>query len=121
MNTFFPWLHQHDVLLLIGLLLGGSAVLLSWLRCWIRGRLIVWSVLLLVAIVFLLGLRTPPASVSEPESAAIINTSNPSQAINPVSLGYMELSLDSLQVIQAAILSGDKPTLVEIYADFGIS
>jgi hypothetical protein len=121
MNTFSQWLHQHDFLLLIVIILGGSAILLSWRRHWTKGRLIAWSVLVGVAVTTLWGLRTPPISISEPEVASAANAFNPSENIATTSAAYLEPSLDSIAAIQATISNSDKPTLVEIYADYGIS
>jgi hypothetical protein len=121
MNTFSQWLHQHDFLLLIVIILGGSAIVLSWRRHWTKGRFLAWSVLVVVAVTTLWGLRTPPVSISEPEVASAANDFNPPQDIAPSPIGYTELSLDSVEAIQATLSNSDKPTLVEIYSDYGIS
>lgn len=120
MNTFSQWLQQHDFLLLICITLGGSAMLLSWGRGWSRGRLVVWSLLLLMAVAALLALRTPPASLSEPRGdSAAANAFDPTLA--ETSLTYTELTLSSTAAIHAFIQNSDKPTLLEIYSDYGLS
>lgn len=75
-----------------------------------------------MAVIILLGLRSPSATVSEilgePQVAnalATTKTKAPAAASNRV------LSFFSAAEIEAYLHNGEKPTLVEFYSDFGIN
>jgi len=114
MNTLSQWLQQHDFLVFVSVTLAGSAILISMLRRWTRRALAVWMGLLLLAVASVIALRTPSASVS------VASESEPRDDLAPSAPAYEELSLASEEAIQNFIQSGGKPTLVEIYSDFGL-
>jgi hypothetical protein len=121
MNTLSQWIHQHDFLILVCALLFASLFLLLRFRLWTGRTLIIWSSLLILAVVMLLGLRTPPATVSEalvePVVANALTTTNTTTS---ASLTDALLIFSSIDEIEAYLQSGEKPTLVEFYSDFGI-
>lgn len=123
MNTFAQWIHQHDFMILLGAILLGSSILLSWFRLWTKKRVLVWGTSLGLAVVFLFSLRTPAATVSMPtETAVLSNTSTiakVSEQTNALENGVIELN--SIEEIEQYLQNGAKPTLIEFYSDFGVS
>ncbi len=119
MNTFAQWLHQHDFVILLTVIFAGSLILLSWLRLWTKKRILVWSAFLGLAVVFVLSLRTPAATVSEMETAVSPNSLATTNNINQPNA--LEIEFDSITAIEAYLQGSEKPTLVEFYSDFGIS
>jgi hypothetical protein len=120
MNTLSQWLQQHDFLLLLSLPLVGSAILISWLRRWTRRALATWMGLLLLAVASVIALRTPYVSVSVAPKSIASQGDTPDDLAETASPGYEELSLTSVEAIRNFIESGRKPTLVEIYSDYGL-
>jgi phosphoglycerol transferase MdoB-like AlkP superfamily enzyme len=121
MGTLSQWIHQHDFLLLVCALLLGSLFVLSWFRLWTKRTLIVWSGLAALAVVVLLGLRTPAATVSEVSGEpATANASTKTNTTNSAVATERELTFSSMEAIEAYLQRGEKPTLVEFYSDFGI-
>ena len=112
--TFGEWVHQHSFLLLLMAVLGGTAIVLLVKRrpYWLWS---VWVGLALTAAGTVFLLRTPAASVSEhlPQPAI--------EGKKTASLpAYHELvGLDSEEQIEALLAAGPKPTLVEVYVDYG--
>lgn len=113
MHTFSQWLHQHSFLLMLGAVFAALGLWLGWRRRW-AGRLALGGAWLVVMGALWVGLRTPAATVAEHRARSLAT---------PVAVGpaYAELALDSVAAIQATIAGSGKPTLVEVYSDYGIS
>jgi hypothetical protein len=117
MHTFSQWAHQHN-LLLLGVSLIAITGLLPVLR---RRSLRMWLLWLgftgLIA-AGLFSLRTSNASVTEHAQPAPADSElqQPETAVL-----YTEPDLKSVEAIEHFLAEGGKPTLVEIYSDFGIS
>ena len=112
--TFGEWVHQHSFLLLLMAVLGGTALVLLVKRrsYWLWS---VWFGLALAATGTVFLLRTPAASVSEHLSQPAIKGNE--TAFLPA---YHELvGLGSEEQIGALLAAGPKPTLVEVYVDYG--
>ncbi len=81
-----------------------------------RSRLL-WSIaagLVLSAVVAAIVLRTPSASMTEHRQSEKELTAE-SGALKE------EKRLESVEEIESLLASGDKPTLVELYSDYGLS
>jgi hypothetical protein len=122
MYTLSQWLHQHDFLLLVILLLAGSLFVLLWFRLWTRRTAVVWGGFLVLAVAVLVGLRTSAAIESEilagPE---FVNVSNKNVAANSVNTTEERFpNFFSTEDITTYLQNRDKPTLVEFYSDFGM-
>lgn len=65
-----------------------------------------WGGLVIAVTITLFMLRTPPMSISEPL---------------PASIEPLEQYLTSVAEIEALVATGDKPTLVEFYVDYGFN
>jgi hypothetical protein len=115
MNSVSQWVHQHDALLLMILVLGVSfALLLAYRRRSVR----LWSVWVIAAGLgtsAALAIRTPAASLSEHTVPADDTAPAPTTAST-----YEEPTVKSVEDIRSLLAKGGKPTLVEIYSDFGI-
>jgi hypothetical protein len=116
MNSVSQWAHQHDFLLILVFILGTAlAVLIRYRRRSIR-LWSVWSAAAGLSVLAIFALRTPAASLSE----HLIMASRDKNA--PVShLAYEEPTLQSVEDIWSLLSGGRTHTLVEIYADYGIS
>src|SRR5262245_2934669 len=119
MNTVGQWVHQHNLLLLCAAAVGGSGLLLLVFR-WRSPRLwLLWSGVTASCVAALLSLRTPAASVSEhtdPGPAA----ASPEGMAPAAALSYSEPDLKTVEAIDGLIAAGAKPTLVEVYSDWGL-
>ena len=125
MNTFSQWVHQHNLLLLCATIVGGTSVLLAFrwrsLRLWLA-----WLSLVGISLTTLLALRTPAASLSEHREAgdgATVSFAATDHGANVSfwATEYREFDLGSVEAIEKIIATGGKPTLVEVYADYGLS
>lgn len=125
MNTFSQWVHQHDLLLLCAAVVGSTGVLVAFR--WRSPRLwAAWLGLTGISLAVLLALRTPAASLSEhrgPHGVTTVGSGEVDQGAGiPVTTPeYSELNLGSVEAIKQTIAAGGKPTLVEVYADYGLS
>ena len=116
MNTLSQWLHQHDILIVIGAVLFSSALLLWWQKSWPRHKWLVWGCVVLLSVVPIWLLRTPSVSIAEtPTNTNVANIYSTSASTVEHLVG------GSIAEIEAFLQSSDKPTLVEIYSDYGIS
>lgn len=121
MDTFSQWIHQHSFLLLICALLLAGLIVISWFRLWTRRSLMVWGSAAVLAVIMLLGLRTPPATVSEVLDEPIAdNAWDKTSVVNSAVPTNRSLDFSSAEDIEAYLQEGKKPTLVEFYSDFGI-
>jgi hypothetical protein len=120
MNAFNVWVHQHSVLLAGGALVGLLTLLLVSHRRTLRHWLI-WSVAVgtYAAVVFLL--RTPAASISEHHEPTVAANSRPTGLPPVASRVKDEVELASVEAIREMLGTGGKPTLVELYVDYGFS
>ncbi len=114
MNTLSQWIHQHNFLLLVCAIFLVSLVLLLWLKRWNKHTAIVWGISAVLAIALLFSLRTPNATVSQ-------RLDKPVQLETTISIESTILDFETVDDIETYLANGDKPTLVEIYADLGIS
>ena len=116
MNSVSQWVHQHDALLLLVLVLGVSfALILSYRRRSVR-LWTVWAVAAGLGTSAAFAIRTPAASLSEH-----IVPEDPTPDASPTTRStYEEPTLKSVEDIRSLLGRGGKPTLVEIYADFGV-
>jgi hypothetical protein len=111
-------MHQHDLMLLIAALLVITSIVLLHHR---RSRLL-WCVAAALGVSLVVAaivLRTPSASITEHR-----RTENELTAADDFRQGLVrneETQLGSIEQIEALLASGDKPTLVELYADYGLS
>jgi predicted membrane metal-binding protein len=122
MNTFSQWLHQHDILIIISVILLGSALFLSWQQKWTKRNRIIWGTGVLLGAASIFALRTPSVSiVGTPTNINVANAYAPSDLTPPSATAVANPVSESIAEIEALIQDGDKPTLVEIYSDFGIS
>ncbi|MCE7981367.1 MAG: LPXTG cell wall anchor domain-containing protein [Caldilinea sp. CFX5] len=100
------WLQQHNILLLLGVsvLLAGLLILRFRRRSpyWWGA----WGGIVIVVIITLFMLRTSPMSISEQL---------------PASIEPLEQYLTFVAAIEALVTTGDKPTLVEFYVDYGFN
>jgi hypothetical protein len=104
MHSVGQWVHQHDALLVLALALAVSlAMLLRYLRRSAR-HWVAWGVAAGLGVAAALAARTPAASLSGHAPAA-----------------YEELSVASVEDVRALLGRGGKPTLVEVYSDYGVS
>jgi hypothetical protein len=121
MNTFSQWAHQHDLLLVCAAVIAGAGLLLVFLRPrwrWWFG----WLGAAASCGVAAVALRTPAASLYEhPDPLAPTFALADEGTLMVEFVGYSEPDLGSIEAIEQAIAGGTKPTLVEIYADFGLS
>lgn len=117
MISISEWVHQHSFLLLVVAVVSGTAVPLLVRR---RSRWLwsAWAGLILAAAGSLIVLRTPAATVSEhlPGESVLSTTGADVGSL----LAYRELSLESEHQIEQVLAAGPKPTLVEVYVDYGI-
>ena len=115
------WIHQHSFLLLVCALLLAGLVIISWFRLWTRRTLMIWGGAAVLAAVMLLGLRTPPATVSEVlDKPAADDALDKTSVMNSVVSTDRLLDFSSVEDIEVYLRAGEKPTLVEFYSDFGI-
>ena len=115
MSTVGQWAHQHDALLLVGLVLGASLGGIAHLRRRSARLGAAWLVAAAVGAGAAYAVRTPAASLSE-HVAADATPADPTP--RPA---YEEPAVASAEDIRAVLGRGGKPTLVEVYADYGIS
>lgn len=81
----------------------------------------VWGSAAVLAVIMLLGLRTPPATVSEVLDEPIAdNAWDKTSVVNSAVPTNRSLDFSSAEDIEAYLQEGKKPTLVEFYSDFGI-
>ena len=107
MNSVSQWVHQHNILVILALVLGTAlAVLMRYRRRSIR-LWVAWSVALGLSVAVVLSLRTPNARLSE-----YVGPANHEE--------FSESALASVEEIKSLLSRGGKHTLVEIYADFGV-
>ena len=122
MNTLSQWLHQHDILIIISVILLGSALFLSWQKRWTKRNRIIWGTGVLLGVAATFALRTPSISITGTSpSINIANAYAPSDLTPPSATAVENPVSESIEEIEALVQEGDKPTLVEIYSDFGIS
>lgn len=118
MSTFGQWIHQHDLLLLCVAIVGASGMVLvfRWrsLHLWL-----IWLGLAGISLAGLLALRTPAATLSEHREASDA-TSGLGANDSLQATESSEPVLGSVEAIEKLIAGGGKPTLVEVYADFGV-
>jgi thiol:disulfide interchange protein len=118
MSTFTQWVHQHNLMLLIAAVL----VLTSFVLLHHPRSRLLWSIvagLVVSCLVAAIALRTPSASITEHRGSENELTEETGEnALREIS---EEKRLDSVDAIEALLASGDKPTLVEVYADYGFS
>jgi hypothetical protein len=115
MNSVSQWLHQHDALLLMILVLGVTFTLIAYYR---RRSVLLWTVWVLavgLGTSAAFAIRTPAASLSEHTVQPDVTTPTPATGV-----AYEEPIVKSVEDIQSLLGRGGKPTLVEIYADFGL-
>ena len=126
MSALERLLHQNNLLILgAGLLLAVAVVLvcrrLSW-RWWLG-----WVALGVVVAGGLLGLRTPAATLSyhqappPPDAAPAPEAPGQPLAAETTVLPSEFTPTTAAGIASTLAASGGKPTLVEIYADFGLS
>ncbi len=125
MHTFSQWVHQHNFLLLSATVVVGNGILLAFrwrsLRLWLA-----WLSLAGLSLTILLALRTPAASLSEhretTNGAPLTSvTTAPRSNVSFWTTEFAEPDLGSVEAIEKMIATGGKPTLVEVYADHGLS
>ena len=125
MNTFSQWVHQHNLLLLCAAVVAGTGVLLAFrwrsLRLWLA-----WLSLAGISLATLLTLRTPAASLTEHRPAADVESvpfaaADHESIVSSGATEYSQPDLESVAAIEKMLASGGKPTLVEVYADYGLS
>ena len=81
----------------------------------------IWGGAAVLAAVLLLGLRTPPATVSEVLNEPIADDAlDKTSVMNSAAPTDRSLDFSSAGAIGAYLQEGKKPTLVEFYSDFGI-
>jgi hypothetical protein len=120
MNTFSQWVHQHDLLLVCAAVVGGAGLVLVYCRPKLRWWL-AWLGLATACSVAGLALRTPAATLYEhPESPSTASLPTETTAMMPPAESS-EPDLSSVEAVEEAIAGAGKPTLVEVYADFGLS
>jgi len=112
--SFGQWLHQHD-LVLLGLGIIAVTGLLPLLgrrspRSWL-----LWLCITVLTLAGLFSLRTSDASVTEHAGPA-------PEALETqlTQLLYSEPDLKLVEAIEQMLADGKKPTLVEVYSDYGI-
>jgi hypothetical protein len=118
MTWLAEWVHEHSFLLLVIAVVGYGPVPLL-VRRWPPWVWSAWAGLVVFAgagTVFLL--HTPAATVSEhlPEKSAFPMTED----TTGLRLDYRELDWKSEENIEQLLAAGPKPTLVEVYADYGL-
>lgn len=104
--TIMRWFQQHNILLLLALIVSLAGLLIIRFR---RRSLYWWGAwggLVIAVAITLFMLRTAPMSISEH---------------SPASIEPMEQYLNSVAEIAALVTAGEKPTLVEFYVDYGFS
>jgi hypothetical protein len=109
--SFGQWLHQHD-LLLLGLGIIAATGLLPLLRRRSPRAWLLWLGVTGLTLAGLFSLRTSNASVTEHDG--------PAPEALEAQLLYMEPDLKSVEAIEQLLADGKKPTLVEVYSDYGI-
>lgn len=120
LHTISQWVHQHDLLLTLILIFGVSLGPLVRYRRRSARLWIAWGAALGLSGVALAALRTPEASLSEHVSRASDFSPEP-VAPSATLLTYEVPAFGSVEAIHSLLSDGGKHTLVEIYADFGIS
>jgi hypothetical protein len=121
MNTFSQWVHQHDLLLLCAAVLTVIAILFGYLRLRLRWWLGWFGGVSLVCVAAV-ALRTPAASVYDHEDRPI--TSDllaDADELTTELAAYSEPDLNSVDAIEKTLAESRKPTLVEVYTDYGLS
>jgi hypothetical protein len=120
MNTFGQWLHQHEILLLCVALIFAItlALILRWRAIWMW---FVWFVVCGASVSALVMLRTSAASVSEYREPEMETITWNGQEILGIKLAYSEPAPNSVEEIEKLVGKVGKPTLVEIYADWGLA
>jgi hypothetical protein len=120
MNTLGQWAHQHDLLLVCAAVIACTGLLLVFRRPKYRWWLS-WIGMTAACSFAVASLRTPAASLYvHPANAAPTNSAIDTGDY-PGPADYSEPDLGSMEAIASAIAGSTKPTLVEIYSDFGIS
>jgi hypothetical protein len=115
MSTFGQWLHQHEVLIVLALVLGVGLGLLVRYRSWSVRWWAAWSATAGLGVLATVALRTPPASLSEHNSVDLAQQGVPLEAV----FAHDTPDFESVEDIRTLLASAEKPTLVEIYADYG--
>ena len=120
MNVPSQWVHQHNVLLLCAALVGGTCLILIF-RCRSLRLWLLWSGLTVASLAALAALRTPAASISEHQAPESATTARDAAQPRERVIAYSEPDLNSVDAIEEVIARAGKPTLVELYADYGVS
>jgi hypothetical protein len=120
MNTLGQWIHQHDLLLVGAAVITVTGLLLVVRRPNPRWWL-AWLGMTAACSFAVASLRTPAASLyTHPDNETLmISLLDEDGTLDLV--GYSEPNLGSVEAIESALAGSEQPTLVEIYADFGIS
>lgn len=118
MFTTSQWVHQHDALLAVSVALGfGLAALVRFrprsVRVWA-----LWAVAVGLGVIGSVAVRTPAASLSE---HAVWGDEHAPDPDAPRRMAYQELQLGTVDDVRAMLRQGGKPTLVEVYSDWGFS
>jgi hypothetical protein len=120
MNTLGQWVHQHDLLLVGAAVITVTGLLLVLRRPNLRWWLAWFGMTAACSFIFA-TLRTPATSLYvHAENAALSNSSAAEGGILDM-VGYSEPDLGSIEAIESALAQSEKPTLIEIYSDFGLS
>ena len=125
MAEYYQWVRQHNVLIFVLAGIAAGAVLLRYRRL-SRKWWLLWSGWSAVACGLLFNLHTPAATLT---SHAQLETRNrPSETETPQQtndtsniLQFAEPTPQTIEDIHALLKGGDRPTLVEVYSDFGLS
>jgi hypothetical protein len=119
MSSLGQSLHEHDVLLAFAVALAITAAVF-WGRRVRRRWWLTWGAGLGACLALAVALRTPTATISEFRASA----NEDERASGPgLEVGRVTDSpdLDSVEAIRRLIASGSKPTLLELYSDYGFS
>jgi hypothetical protein len=116
MFTISQWLHQHEILLVCAavILLVTVVLILRWRAIWMW---FVWFAVCGASVSVLVMLRTSAASVSEhkePDTALVFS-------FEGLTLAYSEPYPNTVEEIEKLVGQPGKPTLLEIYADWGLA
>ena len=117
MFTFSQWLHQHEILLVCAalILLVTIVLILRWRSIWMW---LVWFAISGMSVGALVALRTPAATVSEYRGP---DTEILAYDIQGSTLAHIEPTPKTVEEIEKLVGQPGKPTLLEIYADYGFS
>ncbi|HLW64564.1 MAG TPA: hypothetical protein VKS79_04530 [Gemmataceae bacterium] len=120
MFTFSQWLHQHEILLACAALVLFVTVILilRWRSIWMW---LVWFAISGMSVGALMVLRTPAATVSEYRGPETEHISYEGLNVQSITFAYSEPAPKSVEEIEKLVGQVGKPTLLEIYADYGFS